>query len=116
MDSNVCLAFWLFVRAGVARRRRLTLLVQILALTPVAASRPRRWRGALLHSDSIVRLEMLKHEKRPVSATADFFEVRRVLDVIVRERRDLQARLLFDRDHTLRDRILCKFVSLLRHF
>src|SRR5262245_3991824 len=39
---------------------------QVLALTPIAAFRPRRWRGAILRSNTEVRFEILDHYKRPV--------------------------------------------------
>lgn len=80
--------------------------VNLLALTPLAAFRPRRWKGALLSSSSRIRLETLQPQKRPISATADWVEVRDVLDVEVVERRDIALRLLFDTAHNLEDRIL----------
>ncbi|MFZ1662319.1 MAG: NAD kinase, partial [Paracoccaceae bacterium] len=43
----------------------------VLALTAMAAFRPRRWRGALLPKSARVRLDVLDHEKRPVMADAD---------------------------------------------
>src|SRR5688572_19313318 len=58
---------------------------QVIALTPIAAFRPRRWRGALLRADTEVRLEILDPYKRPVSATADSHEVRDVVAVRIRE-------------------------------
>lgn len=79
---------------------------QVIALTPIAAFRPRRWRGALLRSDTEVRLEVLDGYKRPVSATADSHEVRDVAEVTVREARDRTVTLLFDREHNLEERIL----------
>jgi NAD+ kinase len=79
---------------------------QVIALTPIAAFRPRRWRGALLRSDTEVRLEVLDGYKRPVSATADSHEVRDVAEVTVRESRDRTVTLLFDREHNLEERIL----------
>ena len=80
--------------------------INILALTPLNAFRPRRWKGALLPSKSLIRLETLDPTKRPVSAVADSVEVRDVLDVDVQERRDIKLRLLFDHDQSLDDRIL----------
>ena len=56
----------------------------LLALTPISPFRPRRWRGALLPSRSRFAIEVLDPAKRPVSAVADFTEVRDVA-----ERRDL---------------------------
>ena len=47
---------------------------QELALTPISAFRPRRWRGALLSHKAKVSIEVLEADKRPVSAVADNFE------------------------------------------
>jgi NAD+ kinase len=78
----------------------------VIALTPIAAFRPRRWRGALLRADTEIRLEILDPYKRPVSATADSHEVRHVVDVRIRESRDRTVTLLFDPEHNLEERIL----------
>ena len=79
---------------------------QVVALTPIAAFRPRRWRGALLRSDTEVRIEVLDGHKRPVSATADSHEVRDVAEITVRESRERTVTLLFDPEHNLEERIL----------
>lgn len=78
----------------------------VLALTPISAFRPRRWRGALLPSHVTIRFEILEDEKRPVSATADDFEVRKVVSVEIRQALDITKTLLFDADHSLEERIL----------
>jgi len=78
----------------------------VLALTPISAFRPRRWRGAILPRDSQVRIEVLEPERRPVNVAADFVEVRRPVRVTVREARDLRLTLLFDPEHDLEDRII----------
>ena len=78
----------------------------VIALTPIAAFRPRRWRGALLRADTEVKLEILDPYKRPVSATADSHEVRDVVEVRIRESRDCTVTLLFDPEHNLEERIL----------
>jgi NAD+ kinase len=78
----------------------------VVALTPIAAFRPRRWRGALLKSDTEVRFRVLDPYKRPVSATADSHEVRDVTEVVIRESRDRTVTLLFDPEHNLEERIL----------
>ena len=78
----------------------------VIALTPIAAFRPRRWRGALLRADTEVMLEILDPYKRPVSATADSHEVRDVVLVRIRESQDRTVTLLFDREHNLEERIL----------
>ena len=78
----------------------------LIALTPIAAFRPRRWRGALLRADTAVKLEVLDPYKRPVSATADSHEVRNVVEVTIRESCDRTVTLLFDPEHNLEERIL----------
>lgn len=78
----------------------------VLALTPISPFRPRRWRGAILPSATQVRFEVLDHYKRPVSATADSYEVRDIVEVAIFESRDKTVTLLFDPEHNLEDRIL----------
>lgn len=78
----------------------------LLALTPISAFRPRRWRGALLPQGVEVRFEVVEQDKRPVSATADFTEIRDVAAVTVQQDRKTCLRLLFDPEHNLEERIL----------
>jgi NAD+ kinase len=78
----------------------------VIALTPIAAFRPRRWRGALLKADTEIRFRVLDPYKRPVSATADSHEVRDVVEVMIRESRDRTVTLLFDPEHNLEERML----------
>jgi len=78
----------------------------VLALTPISAFRPRRWRGALLPHEARVRIEALETDKRPVSAVADFTEVRDVVSVDVKENLDVAITLLFDHDSNLEERVL----------
>ena len=84
---------------------------RILALTPISAFRPRRWRGALLSHGAKVRFEVLEADKRPVSATADNFEVRRVARVEVRERRDIALTMLFDAGRSYEERVMAEQFS-----
>ncbi|MDH3643172.1 MAG: NAD kinase [Gammaproteobacteria bacterium] len=78
----------------------------VLALTPISAFRPRRWQGAVLRQDANIRLEVLDHYKRPVSAVADAHEVRNIAEVEIRVDQDKEVTLLFDPDHGLEERIL----------
>ena len=77
----------------------------ILALTPISAFRPRRWRGALLPHGARVTIEALEADKRPVSAVADFTEVRDVVSVEIRENREIAVTVLFDHDANLEERV-----------
>ncbi len=78
----------------------------VLCLTPISAFRPRRWHGALLSQNAAVRFEVLECAKRPVSAVADFTEVRDVAAVDVRQDDSVTLNLLFDPEHDLEERIL----------
>lgn len=79
---------------------------RLLALTPISAFRPRRWRGALLQSGAVVRLDVLEPERRPVSAAADNLEVRDVVSVEVKEDTATALTMLFDADHALEERVV----------
>jgi len=79
---------------------------RLLALTPVSAFRPRRWRGALLPHTASVRFEVLEPDRRPVSAAADNVEMRDVAAVDVREDAETELTMLFDPGHALDERIL----------
>ena len=79
---------------------------RLLALTPICAFRPRRWRGALIPEISTVDLDILNPDKRPVSATADYTEARDVVRVSITQERTQTLRLLFDPEHDLEERIL----------
>lgn len=81
---------------------------QLLALTPISAFRPRRWRGALLPSHVTVTLKCLERDKRPVAAAADHVEIRRVAQVDISEDRDASCLIMFDPDHSWDERILAE--------
>ncbi len=89
----------------------LPVTADLLALTPISAFRPRRWRGALLPHRAKVRFEMLESQKRPVSAVADDFEVRDVTAVDVEEDRSISMTMLYDAGHSLDERILAEQFS-----
>jgi len=78
----------------------------VLALTPISAFRPRRWRGALLKNTAKVKFEILDPGKRPVSAVADSTEFRNVTIVEVEQARDIEFKLMFDKGHELDEKIL----------
>ena len=79
-----------------------------LALTPISAFRPRRWRGALLSHTARVTIDVLEREKRPVSAVADNFEVRDVIQVDIKENRQRRLVMLFDAGHSLEERVMAE--------
>lgn len=79
---------------------------EVLALTAMAAFRPRRWRGALLPKTAVVRFEVLEPDKRPVMADADGRSVRDVLAVDIRSEPSIRHRILFDPGHGLEERLI----------
>ena len=81
---------------------------QLLALTPISAFRPRRWRGAILPDRAKVTFRINEPSKRPVAAVADQKEVRDVAEVHVEIARDSELTLLFDKGHALDDRIVAE--------
>lgn len=81
---------------------------ELLALTPISAFRPRRWRGAILPDRSTIRLRVNEPAKRPVAAVADQKEVRDIAEVNLAIARDSQLTLLFDPGHALDERIVAE--------
>ena len=78
----------------------------ILALTAMAAFRPRRWRGALLPATAIVAIDVMDADKRPVNAVADSSEVRNVVRVEIKSEPKVTHTLLFDPGHGLEERLI----------
>lgn len=84
----------------------LPLTGNVLALTPISAFRPRRWRGAVLPTAVRITFEVLEAEKRPVSAVADRTEIREVLRVDVCQDNKTSIVLCFDPEEHLEERII----------
>ncbi|MBW8880818.1 MAG: NAD kinase [Asticcacaulis sp.] len=84
------------------------LTAKALALTPISAFRPRRWRGAILPHTARVRFDVLEVDKRPIGAAADTYDVRNVVSVEVAEAEDLKATLLFDAGKGYDERVLAE--------
>lgn len=81
---------------------------QLLALTPISAFRPRRWKGAILPDRSRVTFRVIESMKRPVSAVADQRELRDVAEVSLAIARAQELTLLFDPGHALDERIVAE--------
>ena len=89
----------------------LPLDASLLALTPISAFRPRRWRGALLPEQAKVEIKVLAADKRPISAVADHTEFRDIVQVSVAQDKSRNLTMLFDSDHSLDERILTEQFS-----
>ena len=83
----------------------------VLALTAVAAFRPRRWRGALLPKTAHVRFDVLEADKRPVMAEADSRAIRNVVAVEIQSEPAVVHRILFDPGHGLEERLISEQFS-----
>ena len=79
---------------------------KLMALTPISAFRPRRWRGALLPWETNLKFEVLEQQKRPISATADHMEVRDVQRVEIEAASEIEISLLYNPGHGLEERLL----------
>ncbi len=84
----------------------LPIYAPLLALTPISAFRPRRWRGALLPDHAQVTIDIMEADKRPVSAAADHNEIRSVERVVVATDTQSDGVIMFDPDHSWDERIL----------
>ena len=78
----------------------------LLALTPISAFRPRRWRGALLSEKNIIKVKVINFKDRKVSVTADNIEFRNIKEVTIQSSKDKNCKILFDKDHSIEDKIL----------
>ncbi len=78
----------------------------VIALTPLVPFRPRRWKGALLPHSATINFDILEPKKRPVSAVADFTEIRDVVAIAVSEQRRFGVKLLFDLERNLEERTI----------
>ena len=72
-----------------------------IAITPISPFRPRRWRGKILSSKSIIKIKNLNIKKRPISAVADNIEVRNVKKIVARINTKIKFRLIYDRNNSL---------------
>ena len=78
----------------------------LLALTPISAFRPRRWRGALLSEKTIINFYVSDSKIRSTSVTADHNEFRNIKEVEVSSSSNIRCNILFDSNHSMEERIL----------
>ena len=76
-----------------------------LAVTAISPFRPRRWKGKIVSSSSIIKIKNLNIEKRSVSAVADNFEVRNIKSIIIKNNSKIKFKLLYDKDNSLTKKI-----------
>tara|TARA_B100000965_G_scaffold403927_1_gene433322 strand:- start:1563 stop:2333 length:771 start_codon:yes stop_codon:yes gene_type:complete len=76
-----------------------------LAISPISAFRPRRWKGKIISEKLKISIKNLNPSKRPISAVADNIEVRNAKNVIVKTNKNIKFNLLYDRNKSLQKKI-----------
>ena len=72
-----------------------------LAITPISPFRPRRWKGTVISSSTIIKIKNLNIRKRPVSVVADNVEVRNIRTVTIKTNNKIKFKLLYDKKNSL---------------
>jgi NAD+ kinase len=72
-----------------------------IAITPISPFRPRRWKGKIVSSSSVIKIKNLNINKRSISAVADNIEVRNIKRVIIKVNNKIKFKLLYDRHNSL---------------
>ena len=76
-----------------------------LAITPISAFRPRRWKGRTVNNKAVINISNLNIKKRPIAAVADNIEVRDVKSVQIKISEKVKFTLLYDKNKSLEKRI-----------
>ena len=76
-----------------------------IAITPISPFRPRRWKGKILSSSTLIKIKNLNTKKRPVSAVADNVEVRNIKSISIKIQKNLVFKLLYDENNSLTKKI-----------
>ena len=76
-----------------------------LAITPISPFRPRRWKGKIVPSSSLIKIKNLNIYKRAVSVVADNFEVRNIRNVSIKMNNSIKFKLLYDKSNSLTKKI-----------
>lgn len=72
-----------------------------LAITPISPFRPRRWKGRIVPSSSLIKIKNLNVLKRSVSVVADNVEVRNIKSVKIKVNNSIKFKLLYDKNNSL---------------
>ena len=77
-----------------------------IAVTPISPFRPRRWKGKVLPSTSLIKIKNLNIDKRSVSAVADNVEIRNIKKVRIKINSKIKFKLLYDKNVSLSKKII----------
>ena len=76
-----------------------------LAITPISPFRPRRWKGSIVSDRSVIKINNLNINKRPISVVADNVEFRNIKNVKIYINRKIKFNLLYDPKNSLNKKI-----------
>ena len=76
-----------------------------LAITPISPFRPRRWKGKVVSSSSLIKIVNLNIKKRPISIVADNIEVRNIKKANIKINNKIKFKLLYDKANSLSNKI-----------
>ena len=76
-----------------------------IAVTPISPFRPRRWRGKILSTTSLIKIKNLNTKKRPISLVADNVEIRNIKNVKIKTNNFVKFKLLYDKNNSLEKKI-----------
>ena len=76
-----------------------------LAISPISAFRPRRWKGKIVSDKSKITIKNLNYIKRPISAVADNIEVRNAKSISIKTNKKIKFNLIFDKNRSLQKKI-----------
>ena len=76
-----------------------------LAITPISPFRPRRWKGKVVSSSSLIKVINLNIKKRSVSAVADNVEVKNIKNVKIKANKLIKFKLFYDKNYSLNKKI-----------
>ena len=72
-----------------------------LAITPISAFRPRRWKGKVVSDKAKIFIKNLDSVKRPVGAVVDNYEIRNIKNAEITTNKKISFKLLFNRNESL---------------
>ena len=74
-------------------------------MTPISPFRPRRWKGVIVSDKASITIKNLDHDKRPISAVADNYEVRNATKITIKADKKIIFNLLFNKKNSLYKKI-----------
>ena len=76
-----------------------------LAISPISAFRPRRWKGKIISDKALITIQNLNPTKRPISSVADNVEFRNSINIKIKTSKKIKFNLLYDQNRSLQKKI-----------